>query len=68
MFSKDLAGPFKKSDDGNEYIAIAVDAFSKYVEGKGNIFSLFHKGIKYILFLGHDSNLTLHPLELKSSY
>ena len=32
----DLAGPFKTSSQGNKYFGIAVDAFSKYVEGKGN--------------------------------
>ena len=32
----DLAGPFKKSQTGNKYIALAVDAFTKYVEGQGN--------------------------------
>ena len=31
----DLCGKFKKSDAGNQYIALAVDAFSKYVEGQG---------------------------------
>ena len=33
----DTAGPFRKSKSGNRYFVLAVDAFSKYVEGKGNI-------------------------------
>ena len=32
-------GPFSTSRNGNRYVAIAVDAFSKYVEAKGN----YHK-------------------------
>ena len=32
----DLIGPLTKTNDENKYICIAVDAFSKYVEGQGN--------------------------------
>ena len=33
----DIFGPLKKSSNGNKYVAIAVDAFSKYVEFARNI-------------------------------
>ena len=33
----DLCGAFKKSKTGNKYVALAVDAFTKYAEGQGNI-------------------------------
>jgi hypothetical protein len=32
----DLCGPFPISKKKNKYIAIAICAFTKYVEGKGN--------------------------------
>ena len=32
----DVMGPFLKSNNGNKYVAIAVDAFSKYVEFAGD--------------------------------
>ena len=34
----DLMGPFLESNNGNKYVAIAVDAFSKYVEFVRNLF------------------------------
>ena len=37
----DLCGPFKMSKNGNVYIAIAVDAFSKFVEAQGKISKSF---------------------------
>ncbi len=32
--SMDLMGPFKRSQDGNEYIAVMQDHFTKWVEGR----------------------------------
>ena len=32
----DLAGPYCKSNSGNKYLAIAICAFSKYIEAKRN--------------------------------
>ena len=39
----DLAGKFSKTKKGNTFIAIAICAFSKYIEAKGNpsYFKLF---------------------------
>ena len=40
----DLAGKFTKTKNGNRFIAIAICAFSKYIEAKGNcpyFFKLF---------------------------
>ena len=34
----DLAGPFPVSNNGNTYFALAVCAFSKYIECEGNLF------------------------------
>ena len=39
-------GPFDMSQDGNKYVAIAVDAFTKFVEAKG-------KAYKSTNFYGH---------------
>ena len=33
----DIMGPLKQSESGNKYVIIAVDAFTKYVEVKGNV-------------------------------
>ena len=33
----DLGGPLPKTKNGNRYLAIAVCAFSKYIEAKGNV-------------------------------
>ena len=33
----DLMGPLKMTKDDNVYVAVAVDAFSKFVEAKGNL-------------------------------
>ena len=33
----DLAGPLPKTSKGNKYIAIAICAFSKYIEARGNV-------------------------------
>ena len=41
----DVMGPFLKSNNGNKYVAIAVDAFSKYVEFAGDI--LIQVNIRY---------------------
>ena len=30
-------GPLKMTKDGNVYVAVAVDAFSKFVEAKGKL-------------------------------
>ena len=32
----DLAGPFATTTQGNKHIAIAICAFTKYIEAKGN--------------------------------
>ena len=32
----DLTGKFSKTKNGNQFIAIAICAFSKYIEAKGN--------------------------------
>ena len=34
----DLMGAFPKTKNGNKYVGIAVCAFTKYIEGMGNIF------------------------------
>ena len=36
----DLLGPLPETTLGNKYIAIAVDAFTKYVEARGNRFRM----------------------------
>ena len=46
----DLCGPFRESVTGNRYVAIAIDSFSKYVEGKGNNFP-FCQGYKVLRIL-----------------
>ena len=40
-------GPFSTSRNGNRYVAIAVDAFSKYVEAKGNYIFIIKPTIIY---------------------
>lgn len=47
----DLAGPFDESNLGNRYLAIAICAFSKYVEAAGNLFILFFVHIIFLLIL-----------------
>ena len=37
----DLAGPFSTTKKGNKYIAIAICAFTKYIEGGGNVLIFF---------------------------
>ena len=51
-------GPFDMSQDGNKYVAIAVDAFTKFVEAKG----IAHKLTN---FCGdHDHHNKSHVLRL----
>ena len=37
----DLAGPLPETSNGNKYIAIAICAFTKYIEARGNVPILF---------------------------
>jgi len=54
----DLAGKFSKTKRGNTFIAIAVCAFSKYIEAKGNpsylqlFFDFSPKTVKIQISLG----------------
>ena len=43
----DLTGKFTKTKNGNQFIAIAICAFSKYIEAKGNPY--------FFMFISHIS-------------
>ena len=38
----DIAGPLPVTKNGNKYIAVAICAFSKYIEAKGNVPIFFY--------------------------
>ena len=49
----DLMGPFTTTQSGNKYVALAICAFTKYLEGMGNFY------FSYSLFF--HSNILVHP-------
>ena len=53
----DLAGPLPQTSKGNKYIAIAICAFSKYIEAKGNV-PIFFETFRFNMARKHEIQIS----------